>query len=123
VDAGHPPEELARALEGLAPRTRQALERAIERATFELEGGDWGRLTERTGCILSLAAWELGLADGEALMYESIDAVRVPALFDAWWNDLLTREGDVVRARRSARDAVRDMLRPRAAGPWPSTAS
>jgi hypothetical protein len=123
VDPDRRREELARALQGLEPETRQALERAIERKTFELEGGGWGDMTERTGCILSLAAWELGLADGEQLMYESVDAVRVPALFDAWWNDVLTREGDVVRARRSVRDAVRDMLRPRATGPWPSTAS
>jgi hypothetical protein len=36
--------------------------------------------------------------------------VRVPAIFDAWWGDLLEREGDVVRARRTARDLIGGML-------------
>ena len=62
------------------------------------------------GCLLSLAAWELGLDDGESLMRRSVDAVRVPALFDAWWGDLLEREGDVIRARRTARELIGGML-------------
>jgi hypothetical protein len=43
-------------------------------------------------------------------MRRSVDAVRVPALFDAWWGDLLEREGDVIRARRTARDLIGGML-------------
>ena len=53
-------------------------------------------------------------------MRRSIDAVRVPALFDAWWDEVLAREGDVVRARRSVREALGEMLHrslaPREAG-------
>jgi hypothetical protein len=43
-------------------------------------------------------------------MRRSVDAVRVPAIFDAWWGDLLEREGDVVRARRTARELIGGML-------------
>jgi hypothetical protein len=103
-------DDLARALGGLEPETRQALGRALERGDFELEGGEWGAQGDGAGCLLSLAAWELGLEDGESLMRRSVDAVRVPALFDAWWGDLLEREGDVIRARRTARDLIGGML-------------
>jgi hypothetical protein len=103
-------DDLARALGGLEPETRQALGRALERGDFELEGGEWGAQDNGAGCLLSLAAWELGLEDGESLMRRSVDAVRVPALFDAWWGDLLEREGDVIRARRTARDLIGGML-------------
>jgi hypothetical protein len=103
-------DDLARALRGLEPETRQALGRALERGAFELEGGEWGDPDDGAGCLLSLAAWELGLEDGESLMRRSVDAVRVPALFDAWWGDLLEREGDVIRARRTARELIGGML-------------
>jgi hypothetical protein len=103
-------DDLERALGGLEPETRRALGRALERGSFELEGGEWGAQGDGAGCLLSLAAWELGLDDGETLMTRSIDAVRVPALFDAWWADLLEREGDVIRARRTARDLIGQML-------------
>jgi hypothetical protein len=130
-------EDLARAIDGLNVETRQALARALERGEHELrgfarpvlrgrartlatrlhlgraayqpEGGDWGSYDDG-GCLLSLAAWELGLEHGSELMRQSVDAVRVPALFDAWWADVIEREGDVVRAQRTVREALSDML-------------
>lgn len=101
---------LARALDGLDPETRQALARALERGEVELEGGGWGSMDDGSGCLLSLAAWELGLERGESLMRRSVAAVQVPALFDAWWDEVLTREGDVVRTRRTVREALGEML-------------
>ena len=103
-------EALAQALDGLDPETRQALARALERGEVELEGGGWGSIDDGSGCLLSLAAWELGLERGESLMRRSVAAVQVPALFDAWWDEVLTREGDVVRTRRSVREALGEML-------------
>jgi hypothetical protein len=130
-------DDLARALDGLDLETRQALARALERGEHELrgyaqpapprsvrtlatrmhlgraayrpEGGDWGSQDEG-GCLLSLAAWELGLEHGSDLMRRSVEAVRVPALFDAWWAEVIEREGDVVRAQRTVREAIGDML-------------
>ena len=101
---------LERALDGLDPETRQALARALERGEVELEGGGWGSVDDGSGCLLSLAAWELGLERGESLMRRSVAAVQVPALFDAWWDEVLTREGDVVRTRRTVREALGEML-------------
>ena len=101
---------LAQALDGLDPETRQALARALERGEVELEGGGWGSIDDGSGCLLSLAAWELGLERGESLMRRSVAAVQVPALFDAWWDEVLKREGDVVRTRRSVREALGEML-------------
>ena len=107
---GSSEQALARALDGLDPETRQALARALERGEVELEGGGWGSIDDGSGCLLSLAAWELGLERGESLMRRSVAAVQVPALFDAWWDEVLTREGDVVRTRRSVREALGEML-------------
>jgi hypothetical protein len=121
-------EALERALDGLDPETRQALARALERGDVELEGGGWGSADDGSGCLLSLAAWELGLERGESLMRRSVAAVQVPALFDAWWDEVLTREGDVVRTRRSVREALGEMLfqglaAPREELPRPSSAA
>ena len=107
---GSSEDALARALDGLDPETLQALARALERGEVELEGGGWGSIDDGSGCLLSLAAWELGLERGESLMRRSVAAVQVPALFDAWWDEVLTREGDVVRTRRSVREALGEML-------------
>ena len=107
---GSSEDALARALDGLDPETRQALARALERGEVELEGGGWGSMDDGSGCLLSLAAWELGLERGESLMRRSVAAVQVPALFDAWWDEVLAREGDVVRTRRSVREALGEML-------------
>jgi hypothetical protein len=119
TDAPLPP-ELARSLDRLDVETRQALGRALERGDYELEGGDWGTTEDGAGCLLSLAAWELGLEHGESLMRRSIDAVRVPALFDAWWADVLERERDVVNARRTVREALGQMLHRSLAGDAPT---
>jgi hypothetical protein len=43
-------------------------------------------------------------------MRRSVAAVQVPALFDAWWDEVLAREGDVVRTRRTVREALGGML-------------
>jgi hypothetical protein len=112
-------QRLSGALGGLDVEVRQALGRALERGAFELEGGDWGTPEDGAGCLLSLAAWELGLEHGEELMHRSVDAVRVPALFDAWWADTLAREGDVTRARRTVREALGEMLHRSLAGDTP----
>jgi hypothetical protein len=148
-------DDLAHALDGLDRETRQAMARALERGEHELrgyaqpapprtvrtlatrmhlgraayrpDGGDWGSQDEG-GCLLSLAAWELGLEHGSDLMRRSVDAVRIPALFDAWWAEVIEREGDVVRAQRSVREAIADMLhrslatRPEPAEPLPDLA-
>jgi hypothetical protein len=107
---GSSEQALERALDGLDPETRQALARALERGEVELEGGGWGSMDDGSGCLLSLAAWELGLERGESLMRRSVAAVQVPALFDAWWDEVLIREGDVVRTRRTVREALGEML-------------
>ena len=101
--------DLAHALERLDPETRSAIGRALERGDNSLRAGEWGGLDERTGCLLSLAAWELGLAHGEQLL-TSPAAVQVPAAFDEWWGELLEREHDLGRARRTMRDVVGSML-------------
>lgn len=101
---------LEQALGGLDSETRQALARALERGDVELDGGGWGSADDGSGCLLSLAAWELGMERGELLMRRSVSAVQVPALFDAWWDEVLTREGDVVRTRRTVREALGEML-------------
>ena len=106
--------DLSVAISRLDPETRGALGRALEREEYEIEGGDWGKAGGGAGCLLSLAAWELGIERGETLMARSPDAVRLPALFDAWWSDLLARDGDRWRVRRTAREALCAML----AGEW-----
>ena len=92
------------------PRRARRSRARSSAATVELEGGGWGSIDDGSGCLLSLAAWELGLERGESLMRRSVSAVQVPALFDAWWDEVLTREGDVVRTRRSVREALGEML-------------
>ena len=62
------------------------------------------------GCVLSIAAWNMGLPSGEELMYRSVAAVRVPALFDELWALLLRRLGDVEESRDAARRLVGDAL-------------
>ena len=60
--------------------------------------------------MLSITAWNMGLASGEALMYRSVAAVRIPALFDELWALLLARLGDVEDSRDAARRLVADAL-------------
>jgi hypothetical protein len=94
----------------LDPDTRSAIGRALDDDRLRLSGGSWGDRDESEGCVLSIAAWNMGLPDGEALMHRSVAAVRVPALFDELWALLLMRLGDVELARASARRLVGDAL-------------
>ena len=90
--------------------TRAALAKALDDDRLRLGGGSWGDRDEGEGCVLSIAAWNMGLSDGEALMHRSVAAVRVPALFDERWALLLMRLGDVEDARDAARRLVGDAL-------------
>ena len=94
----------------LDPDTRSAIGRALDDDRVQLSGGGWGDRDDADGCVLSIAAWNMGLADGEALMHRSVAAVRLPALFDELWALLLMRLGDVELARASARRLVGDAL-------------
>jgi hypothetical protein len=94
--------ELATNLAALDQTTLGALASALERGTSTLEGGGWGSRESGEGCLLSLAAWELGLPSGEALLVRSVAAVRVPAIFDELWWLVLERTGDVEEARQIA---------------------
>ena len=89
--------------------TRGALARALDDDRLKLAGG-WGDRDDGEGCVLSIAAWNMGLDSGEALMHRSVAAVRVPALFDELWALLLTRLGDVEESRDAARRLVGDAL-------------
>lgn len=90
--------------------TLTGLARALERDEARLTGGSWGSRDDGEGCLLSLAAWELGLADGESLMRRSVAAVRVPALFDELWALVLARSGDPEVARRIAHRLVANAI-------------
>jgi hypothetical protein len=89
--------------------TRAALSGALDDDRLKLAGG-WGDRDDGAGCVLSIAAWNMGLESGEALMHRSVAAVRVPALFDELWALLLTRLGDVEASRDAARRLVGDAL-------------
>lgn len=90
--------------------TRAAIVRALDDDRVQLTGGGWGDRDEADGCVLSIAAWNMGLPGGETLMLRSVAAVRVPALFDELWALLLARLGDVEQARDAARRLVGDAL-------------
>lgn len=89
--------------------TRQAIADALDDDRLKLAGG-WGDRGDGEGCVLSIAAWNMGLPSGEALMHRSVAAVRVPALFDELWALLLARLGDVEESRDAARRLVCDAL-------------
>ena len=80
------------------PTLLPALARALERSGDRLVGGTWG-VDDGDGCLLTLAARELGLESGEELLGGSIAAVRIPALFDELWICILERTGDATAAR------------------------
>lgn len=101
--------ELRCALQDLPPDTTRAIARALERdgdrliaGRYEDDAGD--------GCLLTLAARELGAADGEALLTESVASVRVPALFDELWATIVRRSGDPTLARRIVHRLVVEAL-------------
>jgi hypothetical protein len=101
---------LRRELDAVEPETLQAIARALERDHQRLEAGSWGSTDDGTGCLLTLAAWELGLDGGEALMARSIHAVRIPALFDEFWALVLERTGSPAAARELTHRIVAEAL-------------
>jgi hypothetical protein len=113
VDPHHREQQVLRALRTEIGRldddTRVALARALDDDRLKLTGG-WGDRDDGEGCVLSITAWNMGLSSGEALMYRSVAAVRIPALFDELWALLLTRLGDVEDSRDAARRLVADAL-------------
>ena len=80
------------------PSLVEAIGRALERDSDRLIGGSWG-IDDDEGCLLTLAARELGVDHGEDLMRTSVAAVRIPALFDEVWALILERTGDPSAAR------------------------
>lgn len=106
-------DDLRAALRGLDTPILSGMARALERDRDRLVGGTWG-IDDRDGCLLTLAARELGDADGEELLRSSIAAVRVPALFDELWATVLARTGDTGAARRITQRLVREALADRA---------
>ena len=76
----------------------EAIGRALERDDGLLLGGAWSGDDDQ-GCLLTLAARDLGPGDGEALLRTSVAAVRIPALFDELWALTLARTGDARTAR------------------------
>jgi len=90
-----------------------AIGRALERDEDRLIGGSWG-VDDDDGCLLTLAARELGLDRGEELMYTSVAAVRIPALFDEVWALILERTGDPTAARAITHRLVVEALNLRA---------
>jgi hypothetical protein len=101
---------LRRELAAVDPETLQAIARALERDQHRLEAGAWGSTDDGSGCLLTLAAWELGLDGGEALMARSVHAVRIPALFDEFWALALARTGSAAAARDVTHRIVADAL-------------
>src|SRR3954447_18175829 len=94
----------------LDPDTRSAIGRALHDDRVKLSGGNWGDREDADGCVLSIAAWSMGLPDGEAPMHRTAGGGAIPALFDELWALLLMRLGDVELARASARRLVGDAL-------------
>ena len=90
-----------------------AIGRALERDEDRLIGGSWG-IDDADGCLLTLAARELGLDHGEDLMHTSVAAVRIPALFDEVWALILERTGDPTVARAITHRLVVEALNLRA---------
>lgn len=102
-------QDLRDALRSLPPDTTRAIAQALERngdrlvaGRYEDDAGD--------GCLLTLAARELGATDGEALLTESIASVRVPVLFDELWATIVRRSGDPTLARRIVHRLVVEAL-------------
>lgn len=97
----------------LDPEVVTAIGRALERDGDRLIGGTWG-VDDAEGCLLTLAARELGLEHGEALLHTSVSAVRIPALFDEVWALILERTGDPTAARAITHRLVVEALSLRA---------
>ncbi len=82
---------------------------ALERNRDRLVAGSWG-VDDGDGCLLTLAARELGHADGEELLTTSVAAVQIPALFDELWALVLARTGNADTARRLTHRLVAEAL-------------
>ena len=93
----------------LDPPVLAAMGRALERGDDRLVGGAWG-VDDGEGCLLTLAAGELGYGSGEELLATSVSAVRVPALFDELWALILERTGDAAAARSITHRLVAEAL-------------
>jgi hypothetical protein len=93
----------------LDPPLLAAMGRALERNDDRLIGGAWG-VDDGEGCLLTLAAGELGYTSGEELLATSVSAVRVPAQFDELWVLILERTGDAATARSITRRLVAEAL-------------
>ena len=106
-------DELRGALDGLDAPILAGMASALERDRDRLVGGSWG-VDDRDGCLLTLAARELGTERGEDLLRSSVDAVRVPALFDELWACVLARTGDAEAARSITHRLVVEALARRA---------
>lgn len=105
--------ELQTALRGalaeIPPATTRGIARALERHGDRLIGGRWED-DAGDGCLLTLAAREMGLSEGETLLYESVASVRIPVLFDELWATIVRRTGDPRLARRTVRRLVAEAL-------------
>lgn len=101
--------DLRAALADADPVLLQGIARALERAGDRLIGGTWDA-GDGEGCLLTLAARELGEQTGEDLLHRSVAAVRIPALFDELWAEILRRTGDAVLARRITHRLVAEAL-------------
>jgi len=100
---------LRQALAELPPTTTRGIARALERHGDRLVGGRWED-DAGDGCLLTLAARELGHTEGETLLYESVASVRVPVLFDELWATIVRRSGDPSLARAIVHRLVAEAL-------------
>ena len=101
--------ELRAALGELDPPVLRAMAVALERDGDRLIGGDW-TAGDGEGCLLTLAAHELGRGGGEDLLLDCVAAVRVPALLDEAWAVLLVRTGSTPAARATITRLVAEAL-------------
>jgi hypothetical protein len=99
---------LRRELDSIDEEIVSALDRALARDPERLTGGDWG--TGDDGCLLTLAARELGRSHGSDLLATSVAAVRIPAVFDDLWAIVVERTGDPRKARTIVSHVVSDAL-------------
>ncbi len=102
-------DDLRAALGGLDTPILEGMARALERDRDRLVGGSWG-VDDGDGCLLTLAAGEVGAEGGEELLRSSVAAVRVPALFDELWATVIARTGDAETARRVTQRLVLEAL-------------
>jgi chorismate mutase len=99
---------LRRELDSLDEEIVSALDRALARDPDRLTGGAWGAGDD--GCLLTLAAREMGCTHGSDLLPRSVAAVRIPAVFDDLWAIVIERTGDPRTARQIVRHIVSDAL-------------